>query len=215
MNRLKRIFLWSQIFSIIALLALFTFAITIYPEPKPYPNHIHSTLYLDRNFDDFEQEAITKAALEWTSTTNHIVEFDIVQLPAHEKIDIAYAVIITKVSPDYPNVIILDAENGDNTLGYYDRNSVIPHIALVTDRLKDDKYSSVVLHELGHSLGLEHLEGSENLDTLMYPYVNIIVNGISLPAGSDHITLKDGQKFCKLYHCDPMKLKYQEEPFHF
>jgi hypothetical protein len=206
MKRLIRIYFWTHIFTLISLLVLFLVAVEIYPEPKVHPDHVHHTIYLERNFDDFEQEAILKASLEWSSTTNNIVQFDIVQLPTREKINLTNAIIVTKVSPDFPTVILLDTTNDGTTLGYFDRNSLIPHIALITDRIKDKDYAPVVLHEIGHALGLDHNEGIDGIGTLMFPSIDV---------GSNHITLKDGEKFCKLYHCDPMKLKYQEESFHF
>lgn len=177
----------------------------IHPAPKPYPTHAHITIYLDRNFDDFEQETIIRAAMEWTETTNHIIEYDVVQLPTLGHISYEDSVFITKISPDHPDIILLDQTNKNTTLGYFDTKSYLPHIALVTDRIKDNDYYAVVLHELGHSLGLSHNEGIDNVGTLMFP---------SIDFGSEHITMTDGKKFCGLYHCNPMKLKYKEEPFH-
>lgn len=177
----------------------------IHPAPKPYPTHAHITLYLDRNFDDFEQETIISAAMEWTETTNHIIEYDVVQLPTLGSMDLENGVFITKITPDHPSIILLDQTNKNTTLGYFDINSYLPHIAIVSDRIRDTDYRAVILHELGHSLGLSHNEGVENIGTLMFPTIDL---------GSAHITMTDGKKFCKLYHCDPMKLKYQEESFH-
>ena len=96
--------------------------------------------------------------------------------------------------------------SGNNILGLFDKKSIIPCIILVSNRILENDYKAVVLHELGHSLGLEHNEGINGIDTLMYPSIDL---------GSNHITFRDGQQFCKLYHCDPNKLKYQKEPFHF
>ena len=45
---------------------------------KSYSNHIHKTLYIDRNFDDDEIIDITAAALEWSEQTQHVIDFDIV-----------------------------------------------------------------------------------------------------------------------------------------
>lgn len=173
----------------------------IHPAPQPYPTHAHITIYVDRNFDDFERETVLMAAMEWTSTTNHIIEYDVVQLPTLNKIDYDNSVFITKISPDHPDIILLDQTNKNTTLGYFDTKSYLPHIAIVSERITDRDYYPVVLHELGHSLGLTHNEGIENVGTLMFP---------SIDFGSEHITMTDGKKFCRLYHCDPMKLHYVE-----
>ncbi len=185
------------------LIILFFFYFTLsdyYPSkfPKERPNHIHTTIYLDRNFNEVEQEYIMRAALEWAEATNHIAEFDVVQLPTRDKIDIQHALIMVKVSADYPDIILMDNIKKTTTLGYFDPKSPLPYISLVQDRLDDSNYKAVVLHELGHALGLEHIEGEEGILTLMYPYVDL---------GADHITKKDLEQFCKLYHCDVKKLK--------
>jgi len=186
----------------VVLLFVFYFEVSeIYPNkfPKERPNHIHTTIYLDRNFNDVEVEYIMQAAWEWTETTNHIAEFDVVQLPTHDKVDVEHALIMVKVSADYPDIIIMDNIKKTTTLGYYDSKSVLPFIALVQDRLDDFNYKEVVLHELGHSLGLEHVDGEKGMLTLMYPYVDL---------GADHITQTDLEQFCELYHCDAKKLQH-------
>lgn len=199
---------------ILGLLAgLYIFVSSIYKE-KEYPNYVHTTLYLDRTFDDFEEEAIMEAAVEWATVTNHVVDFDVVKLPANN-IDLDNSVIITKVTPDYPMVIVLDTTNDNSTLGYCDNKYIIPHIALVNERISNEDYKPVVMHELGHHLGLKHNEGLDNLDSLMFPSRGVYIKsaGVFLPS-SNIITHKDGVNFCKLYHCDPNKLQYQEESLH-
>jgi predicted Zn-dependent protease len=209
-NLFKKIVACTIIINFIVLANLYSFVKEIY-KTKEYPNHIHTTIYIDRNFDDFEQTCIINAAEEWVSTTNHIIEYDILQLPDND-INYDEALIIYKVTPDHPMIVILDTRNNGDTLGFYDRKSIIPSIALVSERISNEDYTATIMHELGHSLGLVH---SKEAGTLMYPSRNFMFNGIILTIASDHITFEDGQKFCELYHCDPKQLKYQEEPFHF
>jgi hypothetical protein len=184
--------------SFIILIYLFVFASDIYKQPKVYPNHIHTTIYIDRNFYDYEQEIIITAAIKWSKATNHIVEYDVVQLPTNEKIDAENGLFMVKVSPDSPEIIVMDNVKNNITLGYYDTKYGLSTISLVTDRLNDYTYEQVVLHELGHSLGLQHLVGANGFNTLMYPTIDI---------GSETITEKDLKQFCSLYHCDVSKLK--------
>lgn len=208
MKLLKIINYLSFVITVSVLLTLFFFVSQIYPGDEPYPDHVHITLYLDRNFYDYETDAITKAALEWSEATNHIVEYDIVQLPSEEPIKYSNSLFIVKKSPDDPKILLMDFASKTETLGVYDRQG-LPSISIVTERLADDNYKEVVLHELGHSLGLAHLEGQDNMDALMFPYTNIeLDNGDIVPSGSDHITEKDLVAFCKLYRCDVSKLKH-------
>jgi hypothetical protein len=193
---------YVHFFTSLALLFVFYFVVTdIYKDKdtKDRGTHVHTTIYVDRNFNDVEQEYIIEAAMEWTQATNHVAEFDVVQLPTREKIDVEHALIMIKVSADYPDIMIMDNIKKTTTLGYYDGKNALPYIALVSDRLDGFNYKEVVLHELGHSLGLEHVDGEEGMLTLMYPYVDL---------GSDVITDKDLEQFCKLYHCDVKKLKH-------
>ena len=198
MSKLKLINYLTLLITFTSLFVFYFIVTDIYKE-KTYPDHIHKSIYIDRSFNYEEQEVIMRSAWQWSEATNHIIEFDVILLPAHEKIHTDNSLVIIKASVDYPDVIILDGVKHTKTLGYYDNKSFWPYIALVEDRLDDDTFGPVVLHELGHSLGLEHVDGPEGWNTLMYPYVDL---------GSDHITEKDLEQFCELYHCDPKKLQH-------
>jgi predicted Zn-dependent protease len=73
----------------------------------------------------------------------------------------------------------------------------IPYIGIVRSRIEDYEFKEVMMHELGHVLGLKHNLGDDGTGTLMYPDVNL---------GSDTITDTDLKNFCKLYGCDVSKL---------
>lgn len=198
MKLLKNKFFWTQIITLISLVVLYTYSTKIFHH-KEYSNYSHKTLYVDRNFNDEEVLTIMEAAVEWTETTNHIVEIDVVRLPTKEKIDLVNGIIVLNINSDYPEVVVLDGTNRNSTLGFYNEYGAFPYIALISERISDYDYSSVVLHEIGHSLGLKHITGEEGIGSLMYPTVDF---------ASDEITIKDLEQFCVLYHCNVKNLKH-------
>jgi hypothetical protein len=153
---------------------------------------VHKTLYLSREINDEEMFCIIDASLEWSEVTNGQVIFDVKRLP-QKNFDKENAIVIFNVDPDFPDIILMDGTRGPVTLGYYDHSYGLSYIALVDNRLDDNNYEEVVLHELGHSIGLEHSGGADGIGTLMYPNVD---------EGSYHVTDKDLKQLCELYHCD-------------
>jgi hypothetical protein len=158
---------------------------------------IHKTLYLERGIYDDQMFHILAAAMEWNQATNGQVVFDIKRLPA--KINPIDAIIVFNVTPDYPDIILLDSVKNYSTLGYYN-NRGLDYIALVDERITNSNYNAVVMHELGHALGLDHPDTDDHpeigIGTLMYSVVD---------AGSNHITNDDLKQLCKLYNCDSSK----------
>lgn len=189
---MNRIFLFTNLLTII-LLVFATQLISYFSEVTPeYPNHVHKTLLLDRQLDSEEVIFITQAAWEWTEATNHIVEIDVVQLPNKEELLNEDAILVMNASPDYPNILIQEAIEKKIILGLYTKQNGLNIIELVSERITDKQYKEVILHELGHALGLPHNEENLGMDTLMSPYIEF---------GTDHITQTDLDSFCKLYHC--------------
>lgn len=165
----------------------------------------HRTLYLDRTFTKQEIVVITMAAINWSESTNHIMIYDIVILPINRKIDLMRGLVFSKVSPDHPDVMMQNNFEEENTLAYYYHNNIIDYIIIVGNLEDIESYRAIVLHELGHSLGLKHNIGLNGLGTLMFP---------SKDFGANRITQTDLENFCKIYSCDASQLKNQEETFH-
>ena len=189
---MHRIYIWSVISSFLVIVCLFQFSVPIILPEKEYKLPVKTTLYLDREFTDWEVDAITEAADDWSIATNNKVQFNIVKLPA--QIETSNAIVVLKVTEDFPKVVLIDKVNQGSTLGLYDSNEFVPYIYLVTDRLNETIYKPVIEHELGHSLGLDHITGENGIGTLMYP---------SIEEGSYDITDTDLIYFCKIYECDP------------
>jgi hypothetical protein len=200
----KHINLWVLFITIGMVYFVYHFYTTVMHPVVVYPNKVSKILYLDESFNQDEVELIGEAAQEWNLATDGIVSYTIRQFPV-EKVDYDNGVVIMRVNHYYPDVLELDLELEQVTLGYCNSTGHIKHIALVYDRLEDETFKPVVLHELGHSLGLKHNEDDAGIGTLMYPSVDL---------GSTFITHKDLVNFCLLYHCDASKLHDQEEPLH-
>jgi len=194
-----RIFVWSLALTIVL---LFVFAEIATPiVQKPHIEHklpIHKTLYLERGIYDEEMYHIMAAAMEWNRATNGQVVIDIKRLPSQD-IRAADAIIMFNVTPDFPDIIILDNIKHFTTLGYYNERG-LNYIALVDERISNGSFDAVVMHELGHALGLQHPDSEDHpeigIGNLMYSIVDI---------GGNHITDDDLKQFCTIYHCDSSK----------
>ena len=144
---------------------------------------------------------VAVAAAEWKKVSNGEVSFDLVKLP-QSNIDVKKAIFIINVTPDNPEIMYLDQFNEATTLGYYHTiNGIIDYVYLLPDRIEEKQFDGVVMHELGHALGLKHIIGLEGIATLMCPSIDL---------SALHITNDDVVKFCQLYHCDASK--YHGQP---
>ncbi len=195
-----RLFYWSLFISILVVVGFAQVATPLLQHK--YSNStaehtlpVHKTLYLERGIYDDEVFAIMEAASEWYDDTNGQVVFDIKMLP-QPNINPADAVVMFNVTPDFPETIMLDHMNHHSTLGCTNRDAFLPYIWFVDERIALPEYPAVAMHEMGHALGMDHIEGLEGIFTLMYP---------SMDLGSPHITETDLKYFCKLYHCDSNK----------
>jgi hypothetical protein len=197
-----RLFLYPLILTILILIGFAEVATPIVQPRTSYMRHelpVHKTLYLERGIYEDQMYYITLAAMEWYDVTNGQVVFDIRRLP-QTNINPSEAIVVLNVTPDYPEMLILDSMNHRTTLGLYNANNGLPSIELVDERITVDDYTAVVMHEMGHALGLEHPDDEAHplrgVGSLMFS---------SIMLGNEHITDLDLKRFCQLYHCDASK----------
>jgi predicted Zn-dependent protease len=159
-------------------------------------------LYISNRFDDEEVKLIEASALEWENKTHHIITYHIYynfDVSKYKQINTnMHSIIFVKLSKYSQQVNDMDRYQGHGRtqiLGLYDSTKEIPVIFIVYDRMLGQAYyQGTIMHELGHSLGLDHIQME---DTLMYP---------TMDHSSRHISSRDLQEFCKIYNCDYKKL---------
>lgn len=108
----------------------------------------------------------------------------------------AESLLILSCPIEDPRVIGLDwairitEGPGVHTYGFFNDEGVIPTICLLPSRVPiRGIFVSLVLHELGHALGLEH---NEDERTIMFRNQDY---------SSKHITPEDVRTFCALHRC--------------
>jgi hypothetical protein len=161
--------------------------------------HIEKVIYIDRKFNPQQKNLIQLAAAEWQNKTKGIVKFTIANLPV-KTLDVDNSVVINCVSPDDPNIILVDSFAGGNAqhLGLTDMSATIPNVKIVEARIASSHtFKSVILHELGHVIGLKHNDVNQDFNTVMFP---------SADFGSDNITNIDLKNFCTIYQCNYKEL---------
>lgn len=173
----------------------------IFPGEATY----HYNLYVSQDFDTDEVDMIEAAALEWQEKTNSIITYSIYFNwdNKYESIPNKYhSLAVVKLSKWGKRAHELDIISGEKDkpatiLGYFDNGQKVNTIYLVYDRMLGlEYYRGTLEHELGHSIGLDHLK-EEN--TLMYP---------SMDKGAKHITGSDLKQFCEIYSCKTKNLKH-------
>lgn len=165
---------------------------------------VQRTLYLDPAFDPSEVAAIMSGALAWTEATRGIVQWKIRYGGGNEAFDYkgppcADSLVMIKAESASKLVRKMDeihgVEAGKEALAYTRTTCDLNVTIMIWDRIDDTDFFFVALHEIGHFLGMGHIEklGAATMNPL-------------LSNAAPCITKADLQAFCAKYDCDFTKL---------
>lgn len=184
----------SLITSVILIVAFFVTTIKYRPSEITRPEYVNETIYLDKSFNKDEVDIIIQATWEWSKATENRVIYKVIQLNEHNNnVSMKNSILVNKFPADNIQILTLDYISNNTVLGYYSNEHVVPNIGIVAERLENAAlYKEVVMHELGHSLGLEHDESDHGIGTLMYPSVEL---------QSENITKADIEHYCEVHNC--------------
>lgn len=157
-------------------------------------------LHGDMDFSQQERQIVSEAVDRWYEFTNgkflfHII-YDISKydLDALTKDD-----IILKVASSFYLVKESEQRSKGRTCGLCHRFTNRGNIYMVENRVRNyQTFRTVLMHELGHYIGLDHTEGP----SIMYEYTD----------QTGDFTKNDALAFCEEYGCGLNELRYREVP---
>jgi hypothetical protein len=128
-------------------------------------------VYIDKNFSAYEKAEIYNATQEWNYALNGYQQYRLENDRFDMETDIVFKVLITgqgllvlsKPEKDMPS------DMPDSALAWVESLGS-PVVYVATDRIGTRNLKSIVMHEIGHTLSLEHTKVQ---GTLMAPYYGL------------------------------------------
>ena len=133
-------------------------------------------IYVDKDFSYQQQVAIRSAIVEWNHVLNRYITLDVIDWTFDysseygkrvlEKIKIEdEGIVIWSVNHDSP--ILEQMHQEEETLAFVDNFGNKAHnLVVVADKLGRKDLHQIMLHEIGHSLGAQHVIS----ESAMFPY---------------------------------------------
>ena len=136
-------------------------------QPGPHTESYIVPVTFDTALTAAQREATLSAMGQWNRQTGGAVFFTEVPFPATTLAQERFlGVLIGVANSDHPNILIMDAMAKGTVLGVTFSGTRSPAsnqtlILMVQDRLDNESWRGVMLHELGHSVGIGHLGDTE------------------------------------------------------
>lgn len=174
--------------------------------PKPEPA-IQAEVYVDPSFEARHQKVIYKEMVEWSTATNGTVEWNLHDFQVDAVLDYngpacrdvlivmkAYSTleIIRKIEESRPST------EGQYAVAYTMKTCQFSAMLVIMDRIEGDEaqFRIIVAHELGHFLGLPHIEQPRK--SIMTPLIE---------DAAPCITALDTAAFCENHGCTASKMR--------
>lgn len=172
------------------------------------PETVTLTVHIDKSMTQEQKDSVRSAIQEWQIAVRSIVTSNIVEDWSNEEEMIGPTiendemictrdVYVAGLKNSHSLVQIIDEKVDTKTgqvLGYTNSKCGSKWIALFVDRSEKQKFRTVMLHEFGHLIGMQHLP---IVGTIMYP---------SVDKGTNCITQIDLAQFCSMWKCRPEQM---------
>lgn len=151
-------------------------------------------LYVDDTFTRSDVSCVEAAAERWAQRTKGLAKIIVVPLTRESSAIPKYTdrndVIMNRATSSAGIVYFIERYSGSQLFGYHQPFVDHSEITMIVDRYKNEEMCTVVLmHEIGHSLGLHH---NDDPSSLMYGGTD------SMPT---FITRRDLAEFCSIHGC--------------
>jgi predicted Zn-dependent protease len=175
------------------------------PPEQLAPETVYLTIHIDKSMTQEQKISVRAAIAEWETAVHSIVSSTVLEDWSNEEemagptiegdqMICTRQVYIAGLKNTHSLTQIIDEKVNTKTgqvLGYTNSKCASKWIVLFVDRSEKEKFKTVMLHEFGHLIGMQHLP---IVGTIMYPSVDL---------GTNCITPIDLAQFCSMWKCNP------------